>query len=271
MAAGESFYSVLSSAVADFASRGYVSEAQLGFWMQQLRAAAESALMPERDMVAALKQAFGSIYTRLVDRGRILEQHPEIARFRLEQVKPKLRAELNRRILASADLIKLNRQSAVEDTLRRLSGWATSVPPGGTELVARNETKAAIRKSLASLPYVERRVIIDQSHKFATNLSDIVATDAGAIAMIWRHHYSTQPRPEHVARDGKMFLLKSSWARDKGLVKAGENGFYDDTEKVGAAVFCRCSAQWIYNLRAVDSDMLTVKGRTELARVRLVA
>src|SRR5207247_2394734 len=103
----------------------------------------------------------------------------------IDQIKPALHAELERRIMASADLIKLNRKAAIEKTVQRFSGWATSVPPGGTRATDKKKEKDSIKKSLKSLPFEERRVIIDQSHKFVANLNEIVAKDGGAIAGRW--------------------------------------------------------------------------------------
>jgi hypothetical protein len=271
MAAGESFYQVLTAAISDFADRGYVSPTQLAYWSDQLRTAAIASMIPEAAMTAMLKQALGSIYSRMIDRERILADHPEIPRFTIERVRPELRRELDARILAAADLIKLNRQAAVEKTLQRLSGWATSLPRGGSERVRRLETKDKIRKSLASLPYEERRVAIDQSSKFLANLSDIIANAGGALAGEWRHHYSLYPRPVHVRRAGTVFLVRNCWAQNDGLVKPGPAGYVDQIERPGELVWCRCRYRWLYNLRQLPPEMLTAKGRAQLANIRLVA
>ena len=85
--------------------------------------------------------------------------------------------------------------------------------------------------------------------------------DGGAIAAIWRHHHVTYPRPEHVARDGRLFLMRDSWAHKAGYVKPGANGYTDQIERPGEWVFCRCTYQWIYNLRDMPADVLTIKGR----------
>ena len=265
------FYETLTAACNDFAERGYVNEAQLAYWMEQIRTAARASMMSEAQMTEQLQRAFRSIYDNLVEKSRILDRHPEIPRFKLAQVKPRLRLELDRRILASANLIKLNREESVQATLRRFGGWATSIPAGGSDQVKKAETKAEIRKSLAALPFQERRVAIDQGHKFAANLSDILATDAGALAARWAHHHVTYPRLEHVARNGEIFLIKETWAIEKGLVKPNANGYFDDIDKPGQKILCHCSAVYLYSLRQLPTDMLTVKGRAELSRILIVA
>ena len=268
------FYALLTAAVADLSTRGYVSDAQLDHWMTLIRAAAAAEMMTEAAMVEALKRSFRSIYERLVDRGKILERHPGATRFTLQQVKPALRTELDRRILSSAKLIKLNRQETIEKTLRRFAGWATSIPPGGSDAVRKNPVKSDIRKSLAQLPYVERRVLVDQGHKFAANLSNIMAVDGGAIALIWRSHWRQAGyayREDHKLRDGKVYTLRGNRAIEQGLMKAGPAGYYDEVTAVGEEVFCRCWALYLYSLRQLPADMLTARGRGELAKIRIVA
>jgi hypothetical protein len=79
-------------------------------------------------------------------------------------VKPKLHAELQRRIMSAANLIRLNRADMMNRTLQRFSGWATSVPAGGSKVTDTMEVKNSVSKALKNLPFTERRVMIDQEH-----------------------------------------------------------------------------------------------------------
>jgi len=63
-----------------------------------------------------------STYDLEIGLERALKRHPGVARFTLNYVEPKLRAELDGRIMASADLIKLNRTQAVNRNIQRFSG-----------------------------------------------------------------------------------------------------------------------------------------------------
>lgn len=269
---GESFYDVLTRAVLDMTEFGYDSVDRVAMWLQRLKEAARRSLVPEATLDATLKATLRAVYRSKIERGGILKQHPGIGRFTLQQVAPRLRAELDRRIVASAGLIKLNRTRAIEDTLQRFSGWATSIPAGGTDAASRRAVKDQIRKPLASLPFRERRVLVDQGHKFAANLSNILATDGGAIALIWHSNWrqlNYDYREDHKERDLKVYMLRDNWAQRAGLVKAGAAGYYDQVTAVGEEVFCRCFAQYLYSLRSLPADMLTAKGRIELERVRL--
>lgn len=266
-AAYQKFQRILTEAINDMVEHGFDSVERVERWTENLRAAAVEASIPTETLEQMLKDSLAATYKAEVENSRMLGRHPGVGRFTIQNVRPKLRAELDRRIMASANLIKLNRTETINKTVQRFQGWATSIPIGGTAEPERAATKKNIRKPLAQLPFEERRVLIDQSHKLTSALGEILATDGGAIAMRWRSHWR-QPgynyREDHKERDQKIYLLRSSWAKDKGLVKPGAVGYYDDITKVGEEVFCRCFAVWIYSLRDLPSDMLTEKGREAL-------
>lgn len=264
----DDFYTVLTAAITDLAEFGFDSIERVSKWTAALRAAAERSMISPIALEQMLRDGLASIYKKMVDEGDIVRFNPGVARFTLEQVKPKLRAELERRIFASADLIKLNRKQSIDDTIQRFQGWATSVPQGGSDVTRKQDTKDSVRKSLASLPFEERRVIIDQGHKLVSSLNDILATDGGAIAAVWRHHHVTYPRPEHVKRDGDVFLIRGSWAHKRGFVKPGKPGYTDQIEKPGEKIFCRCTYTYYFGLRELPPNMLTKKGAADLERVR---
>lgn len=265
------FYEVISAAVRDFSENGYDSEDRLEVWLERIRQAAAEEMVSEAEVQAQLRDALQTIYTRLVERGQLLQRNPGIGRFTLERVKPQLRLELDRRILASANLIKLNRRAAIESTLQRFSGWATSIPPGGTPPGDRQAAAKGIRRDMAQIKFRDRRVAIDQSHKFMANLSEILAADSGALAGEWHQHHTNNPRITHTERDGKVYLVRDSWAHRRKLVKPGPDGYTDEITKPGEEVYCRCTYRWIFALRGLPSDMVTKAGADELARVRSLA
>jgi hypothetical protein len=269
----QSFYDVVTEAVADLTAHGFDSADRVAYWAKRLREAAEASMGSAHAAEQQLRDSLAAIYRRLVDNGGVLKHHPGVHRFTVEKLAPRLRAELDRRILASASLIKLNREQAVAKTIQRLSGWATSIPEGGSETVDRREVKAHIAKPIWSSSFEERRCAIDQGHKLAASINEVIARDSGAIAVEWRSHWR-QPgyayRPDHKERDGKVYLLRDSWARESGLVKPGDAGCYEDVTAVGEEPFCRCFATYLYHLRQMPSDMLTAKGVAELERARKI-
>lgn len=240
--AAESFYVVLTAAVDDLLEHGFDSHSRLDAWLKKLKESAARSLVPEWVVVRQLRDALGNVYRRLVDKGQVRKWNKSVSAFTIERIKPKLRAELDRRILASADLIKLNRTASIQRTLERFAGWATSIPIGGTEASGKRKEKQKIKRGIAGLPFEERRVIIDQSAKLSSAISEIIAVDGGAIAGIWHHIKmgppSYQARPEHVARDKKIFVVRDNWALKAGLMKLAGRKYMDEVTKPGEEVYC---------------------------------
>jgi hypothetical protein len=256
----QSFYDVLNAAIADLMEHGYDSQERLDRWLKQLAEAAQGSLVPEYILNRTLKDVLERLFARSTTDAKL--KRSGVSAFTIHNVKPKLRAELQRRILASAQLIKLNREVSIGKTLQRFAGWASSVPAGGTEVGKRKEVKKEIKRGIAGLPFIERRVIIDQGHKLNAAINEIVATEGGAIAGKWRHHRQNDPsyqaRPEHVARDGQVFLVRGSWADEKGFVKGP---YTDSIEQPAELPFCSCTYMFIFALSDIPTHMLTTKGK----------
>lgn len=273
----QTFQSILAAAVAELAETGYVSEDRLAFWQRRLREAAEAVMMSDVQLEQMLRDSLVTTYRRLVDQGVAYRHHPQVAKGTIDRVRPKLRAELDRRILAAADLIKLDRKNAVEQTLRRFAGWSTSIPAGGATDLSGRAQKASIGKALKQLPYERRRLLIDQGHKLVASIHEIIAVDGGAIAGEWNSHWREAGynfRPAHKVRDKRIYLVRGNWAQEKGLVKPGPDGYTDSITKCAEEPFCRCYMRWFYNLaQLLPFRMLTPKGEEalEAARARRAA
>lgn len=262
---------VVTEAVQDFTTNGFDSEERLTYWMAKIRKAALESMVSEASLQQILKGRLGADYASLIERYGILKNHRGIARFNIDRIRPELRGELDRRIMASANLIKLNRSQSIEKTLQRFSGWATSIPVGGSASVDKVDTKTNIRKSIKQLPFEERRVIIDQSHKLVSAINETVAVGNNALAVVWHSRYRVPNydyRKDHKERDGNVYALRGNWALERGLMKAGIAGYYDQVTAFGEEVFCRCSGKYLYNLSDLPADMLTEKGKKALAEAR---
>ena len=268
--AGGSFFSTVTAAVRDFEANGFDSQARLDHWVELIRAAAINTLTPPAILDEELRSLLVRVYDRQVNNGAILKRHPGVGQFTLDRVKPQMRADLDRRIRASASLIKLNQEEAVAETIRRLSGWATSIPAGGSEAVDVKPVKDNIRKSLAQLPFEARRVCIDQSHKFAASLNLTLAEGGNALAGEWRSHWRQAGyhyRIDHKERDMRVYAFRKSWAMERGLITKGD-GYIDDQDQVAEKPFCRCWMRFLYNLRDLPVGMLTEKGVMALAEAK---
>lgn len=267
----ESFQRVITEAVNDLLEHGYDSKERVDQWLERIRRAATASLIPEATLIEQLRSTLRRVFSRSTEPARLLRFHRGVSAYTLEQVKPRLRAELDRRILAAADLIRLNREASKQRTLQRFAGWATSIPIGGTEAAKHQEVKQNIKRSIAGLPFEERRVIIDQGLKLSSAINEIVAVDGGAIAGIWRHVKEGggyQARPEHVARDGKIFVVRDNWALREGFIKLAGHQYIDEIERPAELIYCRCWYEMLYALRDLPEEMLTEEGREALVKIR---
>jgi hypothetical protein len=267
----KTYYEVLSEAIDDLDEHGYDSAERVAYWQMRIKESAERAMGSAAEMERMLRDAMIAIYKRQVEKGGVLRAHQGIGRFTLERVRPQLRAELDRRILAAADLIKLNRKEAIEKTLRRFAGFSTSIPKGGAAPGQGAKAKADCRKALKQLPFVERRVLIDQGHKLNASISEVLANDGGAIGAKWHSHWKQAGydyREDHKERDLVVYLMKGSWAHEAGLLKPGPAGYYQDITSAGEEPFCRCYIEWVYSVGKMPKENLTKKGEAKLEEVR---
>lgn len=273
----KTFTRTVREAVKFFLRNGYTSRQELEQWQAIIRQAAESET--DDDYMSMVSDRLRKAYDLQVSKAGALERHKGLSRFTLNYMEPKLRSELDRRILASADLIKLNRTAAINKTVQRFSGWATSIPVqdyvgGGLSASSRSGIVANaqhIQKSAEQVDYEARRVMIDQSHKLIANIDNIIATGNNAIAAEWHSHWR-QPgydyREDHKERDKLVYLIRGNWAQKNGYVKAGPAGYLDEITQPGEEVFCRCYVTYLYNLRSIPEDMLTQKGRKFLESMK---
>lgn len=260
------FTRTVRDAVKFFLLNGYSSREELERWQALIRQAAEGETAD--DYLAMVTRSLTKSYDLQVTRAGALKRHKGITRFTINYLEPKLRTELDRRILSSVDLIQLNRRKAIDTTLSRFSGWASSIPTAdsialtgvqGTML----DTAQHIQKSAEQVDFEARRVMIDQNHKLIANIDNVIATSNNAIAAIWHSHWRQSGydfRKDHKERDQLFYLIRGNWAQKNGYVKAGPAGYLDEITQPGEEVFCRCYVTYIYNLRSIPEYMLTQKG-----------
>jgi hypothetical protein len=254
---------VLTNALNDLQRYGYDSPERVEKWVRELSIAIERTGIRND---AELKQSVrASLTPKLHNAASSALRGMGISKFTKANLSPRLYNELDRRILASTSLIKLNRTTAVNDTLQRFIGWSTSIPIGGAAVDDKVEVKQGIKKSLSQLNFIERRCIIDQSSKLVANVNNIVAVDGGAVAVEWNSHWRQKNYdydPNHKALDGKIFLIRDSWADKEGFLK-GE--YYEDLpEGFSQRPFCQCWGTYIFRLNRLPADMLTKKGQEYL-------
>ncbi|EDF7971361.1 hypothetical protein B4V93_01620 [Salmonella enterica subsp. diarizonae] len=271
------FSRAVREAVKFFLRNGYTSREELERWQGIIRQAAESET--HDDYISRVSDKLRSTYEMQINRAKALDRHPGLSRFTLNYMEPKLRSELDRRILASADLIKLNRTGAINKTVQRFSGWATSIPVqdyvgGGLSPSSKsgvNYNCDHIQKSALQIDFEARRVMIDQNHKLIANIDNIIAASNKAIAAEWHSHWRQAGydyREDHKERDKVVYLIRGNWAQKNGYVKVGPSGYLDEITQPGEEVFCRCYVTYLYNLRSIPEHMLTQKGQKFMASMK---
>ena len=264
-------WETITAAVRDLSEHGYDSAERVDEWLRQLRAAAEREMMSPTALEELLRKHLGDVYRSQVEGGGLYRLHPTVARFSIDRVRPELRAELDRRMTASRALIKNNRAEALAKMERRFAGWASSVPKGGSDAVDKVEEKVLLRKSITALPFEERRVLVDQAHKFTASLSETVALGNNALAGVWHSHWRQRGynyREDHKERDDHVYAVRDNWAIRAGLMTKGA-GYVDEFVRPGEQPFCRCNYEWLYALRDLPDSMLTNKGTTTMSQTRV--
>jgi len=264
------FESILSDAIKNLTENGFSVHA-LKKWQGLLDLAAKYEYSPD-EAQSRIQKSLTSLYQSKVTPLALAKFHPGLDRVTINRIIPSMRHELTKRIAASADLIKLNREQAIGLTLKRFSGWSTSIPEGGTDSESLKETKAHIVKPLRSLTYEERRLHIDQGHKMLAAVNEILGLQSGAICMIWRSHFRQAGydyREDHKERDGNFYVIRGNWALERGFMKNAGHGYTDQITAPAQEVNCRCFGIYVRNLRDLPADMLTQKGKEELKRVKV--
>nr|WP_245168494.1 hypothetical protein [Enterobacter roggenkampii] len=255
---------------------GYTSREELERWQGIIRQAAESET--HDDYISRVSDKLRSTYEMQVNRAKALDRHPGLSRFTLNYMEPKLRSESDRRILASADLIKLNRTGAINKTVQRFSGWATSIPVqdyvgGGLSPSSKsgvNYNCDHIQKSALQIDFEARRVMIDQNHKLIANIDNIIAASNNAIAAEWHSHWRQAGydyREDHKKSAIRWSISFAVTGRKNGYVKVGPSGYLDEITQPGEEVL-----PVLRNLSVqppgIPEHMLTQKGQKFMASMK---
>lgn len=264
------FRALLMEGLRRFAQGGYVSETALQDWLVRLQAALERDVPADSESRELLTRILENVYNREIGSG-LQNKIPGVSRYTIDRVSPQLRAELDQRIFAGVELIRLNRRAAVEKTLQRFAGWVSSVPRAGTTETGLRDVASEILKPVARVKFESRRVAIDQGHKLSAAVAHVVSMGEGAIAGIWHdrgeHDRGYDARPEHLKRSGRLYLVRNSWAIQEGLVRPGP--YTDEIEQPAFLPMCSCFYEYITTPQRLPKELLTGRGRAWVAGKRI--
>jgi len=259
------FTQTINEIIKEILEFGFDSQERIVRLSKRLKDAYIKSILPEHRLEQIVREQLINTFDKLVKQKNLI--NPDVKGFTIQSIKPHLRQELDRRILASADLIKFRREESISNILRQFQGWATSIPVGGTQSLEVKKSGDKLKKMTKTERFNQRRISIDQTSKLNANIRSIIATDQGAIAGIWHskgeHEPNYNARVDHLERAKKIYIIRDSWADKQGLIKPIW-GYTDEITQPAEEVYCRCTYQYIFSLRKLPEDYLTVKGKNAL-------
>jgi hypothetical protein len=261
------FDEVLTGAVNFFVENGYTNYESIIYWLKRLEKAARNQLLSTTQLNEKLKYALNAEYIRLVERGLLMKNHPGIQKSTIARLRPQLRQALANRTNAAIALIRLAREEEIANTLRRFSGWASSLPPTPSPLVRQADIRRSIRAGLTQAALRERRLLSDQTRKLSANLHATTASAGGAIAARWisnwkLSNYDFREAHRELARQSESspYLIRNSWAHTQGLLNTVGAIFTDQLPHQPAQVpYCRCYFEYIYALEDLPPSLVNKK------------
>lgn len=221
---------------------------------------------PQSIRQSAIKR-FRSIFSNFI-RGGFLKYHKDLKKDSALRVKDKLQNEFDKRLTALSAVREFQNSDAIEKMLRSFSGWATSITPETKEQADVHRAIKIIFSSMKQAANDQRDTLRDQGHKLENALSGVVAKEFGALAGVWHSRWREEGykfRAAHKQLDEKIFLFSNTWATKHGMVKPGVDGWAHDHDAPGMLPNCKCSFRYIYSLKDLPEDMLTVRGKQALA------
>jgi hypothetical protein len=237
-----------------------------------------------------LRREYKKAYYSYIN-GGYKKYHPGVKAYRIEDMKAAYRKEVQNSVDNSIALIKTQNQEFIRKMQDRFRNWAT-IPSNDMRGFSDNPEKVMsyLRNGVLNIPEErkemtnhQRFIVVDQTRKLISNMNAITAKEAGSFAFIWHNRRDAKvtgrpggknkPTPahgDHWEREGKLYLVRDSWAVKKGLVKKVPGvEFAEDIEdgRPGIPIACRCYAEYISNIEDVPEqyrDILTASGREYL-------
>lgn len=220
--------------------------------------------------------------------GGYKKTHPGIQAYRISDLKPAYRKAVQNSVDNSLALIKTQNAEFMAQMQARFRNWAT-IPSAEMRGDSANpdKIKAYLKNDVLKLPDVKKDmtahqhfIVVDQTRKLLANMDEITAKQGGAIGFIWHNRRdgrvvgrpggmypdATAKHGDHWDREGKLYLIKDSWAISRKMLKKVKGIEYDtdlNDGKPGIPIGCRCYAEYIYAIELIPEkyrDCITEKG-----------
>ncbi|WP_300742895.1 hypothetical protein [uncultured Brachyspira sp.] len=223
-------------------------------------------------------------YNQFIKKG-VFRTAPSLQKYKIEDLKPDFRKELESRINVSLSYIKTQDQNTIEEIKNRLMNFA-SIPHPNKDLKELeydfwNDVLPEKAKKNYKTNKWQNMIIRDQQHKLVSNMTYITAMKNDAIGFIWKNRKDirvvgnpsglypsgNKMHNNHWKREGKLYLFRDSAALKKGLIKKTKDVQYADEIEdglPGIPINCRCTMRLIYRLYEIPAEyknIITQKGK----------
>lgn len=230
-------------------------------------------------------------YNQFIKKG-VFRIAPSLQKYKIEDLKPDFRKELESRINVSLSYITTQDQNTIEEIKNRLMNFA-SIPHLTPQADIRHKNlkeleydfwndviPAKVKKNYKTSSW-QNMIIRDQQHKLVSNMTYITAMKNDAIGFIWKNRKDirvvgnpsglypsgNKMHNNHWKREGKLYLFRNSEALKKGLIKKTKDVQYADEIEdglPGIPINCRCTMRLIYRLYEIPAEyknIITEKGK----------
>jgi len=166
---------------------------------------------------------------------------------------------------------KIYQDEQLKQFYELLSSFVSQVPIGGSKDKSIKSKMSNIKRELRSLVKWSQLFYAYKAASFPSEVEYLFALKGNPIAAVWRYNMldeqgEYQKTYDHKGRDGSVYAVRGNWALEKGLMTVGPNGYIDETGRPKQEIGCMCWNEWLYGLRDLPDEMLTVKGKAELQR-----
>ena len=280
-AMNEEHIQVFGLELADFAKSGPASKTHAAEIVQRVDKLIEANATSVDEAVAAYRLHCAAFLERVVEAkgipvasvvsagGDAVREQPKsvdkAVSARFDELLPVLQALLDEHVDSYAEQASafFEKQKSAFDA--QLAAFLSEIPIGGTKAAVVRSHVNPLKRALSDLLEWGAEMSRLQSMSFVSEVSDFLSPAGGdALAMTWHYSRPTCLVPSHEALQGRVYLVRDSWALKQGLLRA-DRAFVDDTRKFRREIGCMCSASWLFYLPSLPEDLLTPAGVAKLA------
>jgi hypothetical protein len=180
---------------------------------------------------------------------------------RFDELLPGLRALLDEHVTSYAEQAEMFFAKQKLGFDQELTAFLAGIPAGGTKTALVRSHVNPLKRTLNDLVQWDADMHRLQSMSVVSEVDDFLRPSGGdALAMSWHYAPSSCLVPSHKALDGRVYVVRDTWAIKKGLVHAGPNGFTDETRKFRREIGCMCSSTWLFYALSLPEEVLTPEG-----------